>query len=179
MLYGIWLRGFAKVNIFRKLYLVFGRRDVVVMDGGVAATIAGMQRDLDAYRFAFANIFGHLKGRFGAGCRPAIMKGLAADKEVNEQIDMICTSAFELRHRYDELMANTDSLIDEKLDLERELDRLRANFDKLAGEYDRLREGVFVGYVYGNVTGGTGSTTDIPEYAKGHDSGKVDKEEET
>lgn len=63
--------------------------------------ILAMQRDLDAYKFAFTNIMGYLDGRFGKGYKPAIMKGIAASDDVDSMIDAICRKAFELRERYE------------------------------------------------------------------------------
>lgn len=89
----------------RKIKAIFRSGDVVVVDGGVAKTIADMQRDIDAYRFVYGNLIGYLDGKFGDSLRfkPAILIGLASSKEVNDEIDMLCNLCFTLGRKYEEL----------------------------------------------------------------------------
>ncbi len=95
------------MRIFKKISVLFGRSDVVVIDSSVASTIANMQKDLDAYDYAFTTIIGHLRGKFGYGHRPAIAKHLAASKDVDERINMMINAAFELRNEYEKLNEKT------------------------------------------------------------------------
>lgn len=90
------------MNITKKIRLLFSG-DVVVMDASTARTIADMQRDLDAYGMVFGNLAGYLGGKFGGRFKPALLKDMAATKEVNEQINMLCDMAFDLRDRYEKL----------------------------------------------------------------------------
>lgn len=62
-----------------------------------------MQQDLDAYNYAFVNIIGHLKGKFGEGYKPAILGNIAMSETARSNIKQICEAAFELRRKYDEL----------------------------------------------------------------------------
>lgn len=66
--------------------------------------VIGMQRDLDAYDFAFTNLIGYLHGKFGRTYKPAIIKGMAMSEDVNARIDALCTAAFELRSAYDKII---------------------------------------------------------------------------
>ena len=89
-------------TIKEKLGIKYGVKDIVVVDSSVVKTVADMQRDLDAYHTAFANITGYMMGKFD-GHKPTILAGLAASREVNEDIDCICDIAIRLRTRCDEL----------------------------------------------------------------------------
>lgn len=66
--------------------------------------VIGMQRDLDAYDFAFSNLIGYLRGKFGKNYKPAIMKHIANSEEVDCQIDALFEAAFELRSAYDKII---------------------------------------------------------------------------
>lgn len=90
-------------SILKKITLLFGRRDILVLDSSAVATIAGMQQDIDAYDFVFANLIEHLNGKFGARRVPAILQDLARTKEINDRIDHLCLSAFRLRNEYEKL----------------------------------------------------------------------------
>ena len=90
------------MRILRKIKAKFGKRDTIVMDMSCARTIADMQRDLDAYNFAFTNIIGYLNGKFGGKFMPA-MPLHTASKDVDEQIKAIFDAAVDLRRKYDEL----------------------------------------------------------------------------
>lgn len=65
--------------------------------------IVAMRQDLDAYHFAFGNIIGYLKGGFGESYKPAILYGIAASEEVEDEVTAICRAAFELREEYEKL----------------------------------------------------------------------------
>lgn len=127
------------MKILRKIRVLFGRGDVVVFDSSVAATMVGMQRDLDAYRHSFVNIYGFLAGKFGVGKSPALAKDDAHSKEVNKLIGMLYDSAQRLRRSYDELQANMDGIIDEKLEAERRLEAMSRDYEKLLSEYNALK----------------------------------------
>ena len=70
------------------------QRNKFPLSADAVQRIADMQRDLDAYNFATTNIIGFLKGKFG-NHKPAIRKGIAATDEVNDNIDFICSAAFD------------------------------------------------------------------------------------
>lgn len=89
-------------SIKEKLGIKCGVRDIVVVDSSVVKTVADMQRDLDAYHTAFANITGYMMGKFDRH-KPTILAGLAASREVNDDIDCICDIAIRLKTRCDEL----------------------------------------------------------------------------
>lgn len=97
-------------SILKKITLLFGRRDILVLDSSAVATIAGMQQDIDAYDSVFANLIGHLNGKFGARRVPAIQQGLARTKEINDRIDYLCLSAFRLRNEYEKLKKEYEKL---------------------------------------------------------------------
>ena len=97
-------------SILKKITLLFGHRDILVLDSSAGATIAGMQQDIDAYDFVFANLIGHLNGKFGARRVPAMLKGLARTKEINDRIDNLCLSAFRLRNEYEKLKKEYEKL---------------------------------------------------------------------
>ena len=73
------------------------------IDVSLVKTITDMQRDLDAYHFAFINIIGMLRGKFGGSFVPAISQDIAASKSVNDEIHDIFISAKKLREGYERL----------------------------------------------------------------------------
>lgn len=98
-------------SVFKKIRLLFGRGDLVVVDSSFAATIAGMQNDLDAYDFVITNILGYLNGKFGPSSKsPAIRKGIAHSENVNFNIDMLYEAAVRLRTDYEKLKADYERL---------------------------------------------------------------------
>ena len=81
--------------------------EVYLIDGSCAKTIADMQRDIDAYHTAFANIIGYLKGRFDDRRKPTILAGLAASEYINNDISMITEAAMQLREKYEKQLKET------------------------------------------------------------------------
>lgn len=79
------------------------------IDVSFVKAVADMQRDLDAYHFAFVNIIGMLRGKFGGSFVPAISQNIAASKSVNDEIHDIFVSAKELREEYEKLAGSKDS----------------------------------------------------------------------
>ena len=81
----------------------------IKVDASCVKAIADMQRDLDAYHFAFVNIIGMLKGKFGGSFVPAISQDMAASERVNDEIHDIFLSAKELRKEYEKLIEGKDN----------------------------------------------------------------------
>lgn len=96
-------------EITEKIKVEEGRKDCVVLDMSCVKTIADMQRDLDAYHFAFVNIIGMLRGKFGKSFVPAISQNMAASESVNDEIHDIFMSAKELREEYEKLIESKDN----------------------------------------------------------------------
>ena len=90
-------------KVFRRFKYIFGKRDVMLLDTSAVKVIADMQRDLDAYHFVFGNLIGYLNGKFMKNYKPAILYGLPASKEVENDITQLCDSAFVLQDEYNKL----------------------------------------------------------------------------
>ena len=76
----------------------------IKVDVSFVKAIADMQRDLDAYHFAFVNIIGILRGKFGGSFVPAISQDMAASQRVNDEIHDIFVSAKIIREVYEKLI---------------------------------------------------------------------------
>lgn len=97
-------------KILKKIKILFGGSDVFVFDASAVSSIAKMQKDLDAYDFAFTNIIGYLNGKFGDRRIPAIRTKIAHTDERNSLIEMIFQAAIDLRTKYEKLKKENDKL---------------------------------------------------------------------
>lgn len=76
----------------------------IKVDASFVKAIVDMQRDLDAYHFAFVNIIGILRGKFCGSFVPAISQDMAASQRVNDEIHDMFLSAKIIREVYEKLI---------------------------------------------------------------------------